>query len=260
MRPDFPIAGVVALLLSAGGWLAGALTGPATMTAVVVGTVIIRYAGWPGGAALATFFVIGSAVGRLTRARTGSDAKGEKRDSWQVLANGGCAALGAIVARDDPALALWIVTGSVAAAGADTFATAIGSLSPTDPRLLLLGRRVPAGTNGGMTPLGTKGAVSGAAIISIVAALAGAAPRLALFGTMTGVLGMVIDSILGATLQGRFHCPACDLPSEWPVHRCGQRTTRIGGLAWLTNDGVNAAATAAGALAGGLAWRSWGLT
>jgi uncharacterized protein (TIGR00297 family) len=255
MRPDLPIAGVVALLLSVGGWLAGALTGPAAAAALLVGTAILLYAGWPGGAVLATFFVVGSLVGRLTRSRTASDAKGERRDPWQVLANGGCAGLGALLARDNPGLALWIVTGSLAAAAADTFATAIGSLSPTEPRLLLLGRQVAAGTNGGMTPLGTKGAVSGAALVAIVGALAGSVPRLAVFGTMIGVAGMVLDSILGATLQGRFHCAACDLASDWPVHRCGTQTTRTGGLAWLDNDGVNAATTAAGAIAGALAWR-----
>ena len=57
-----------------------------------------------------------------------------------------------------------------------------------------------------------------------------------------------------ATLQGRFHCPACDLPSEWPVHRCGTRTLHRGGSRWLDNDGVNFAATLTAAV---LAWAAW---
>jgi uncharacterized membrane protein len=70
-----------------------------------------------------------------------------------------------------------------------------------------------------------------------------------------GTGGMVLDSVLGATLQGRFHCPPCGVDSEHRVHRCGSPTVHTGGLPWLTNDGVNAVSTAAGALAGMVAWR-----
>ncbi|HEX6105661.1 MAG TPA: DUF92 domain-containing protein, partial [Gemmatimonadales bacterium] len=66
--------------------------------------------------------------------------------------------------------------------------------------------------------------------------------------------GMAADSLLGAALQARFHCPACDRPSEWPVHRCGARTVHRGGIPWLDNDAVNFAATG---LAAGLALALW---
>ena len=62
---------------------------------------------------------------------------------------------------------------------------------------------------------------------------------------------MVADSVLGAVLAGALPLPACDLASEWRVHRCGTRTVRQGGFAWLDNDGVNLAATAFAALARG---------
>ncbi|MEO7474672.1 MAG: DUF92 domain-containing protein, partial [Gemmatimonadales bacterium] len=63
-----------------------------------------------------------------------------------------------------------------------------------------------------------------------------------------------VDSALGAWVQGRYHCTACGVASEWPVHRCGARTVREGGMAWLNNDGVNLAATALAAAAAGSAW------
>jgi uncharacterized protein (TIGR00297 family) len=257
MGPDPQGAALVAVLLSGGGWAAKALTGRGAAAAALVGYAILRGAGWPGAAALGAFFILSSAIGRMSGARRddGGDAKGERRDAWQVVANGGCAALGAVLAARHPPLALWVVTGGLASAAADTWATAIGARSRTAPRRLLVGRPVRAGSNGGMTWLGTAGAVAGAGVVSAAGGITGGVPLLVLWGTAIGTAGMALDSVLGATLQGRFHCPACGVDSEWSVHRCGTRTTRTGGLAWLTNDGVNAVTTAVGTLAGWLAWR-----
>jgi uncharacterized membrane protein len=72
------------------------------------------------------------------------------------------------------------------------------------------------------------------------------------------MLGMLADSILGAAVQGRFHCDACDLSTERRLHRCGRPTRLTGGISWLNNDAVNALATLAAALAGYAAWRQWG--
>jgi len=256
MKPDLLVTLAVALLLSAGGWAARALTFSGAVAATTVGFAILFGAGWPGAAVLGAFFILGSAIGRiLDRGNAVGDAKGERRDGWQVLANGGCAAVGAALAAGRPGLALWIVTGSLAAAGADTWATATGAISRTPPRLLLVGRVVPVGTNGGMTLLGSAGAVVGACLISGAGGIAADSRLLVIWGTVIGTGGMVLDSILGAALQGRFHCPACRVDSERRTHRCGTPTVRTGGVSWLTNDGVNAVTTAAGALAGLVAWR-----
>jgi uncharacterized membrane protein len=69
-----------------------------------------------------------------------------------------------------------------------------------------------------------------------------------------GVGGMLLDSVLGATLQGRHFCDPCGTSSDWRVHRCGNLTRHIGGLAWIDNDAVNFASTGAAALAGALVW------
>jgi uncharacterized protein (TIGR00297 family) len=256
MKPDLIASLAAALLLSAGGWAAKALTASGALAATAVGSAILLAAGWPGAAVLGAFFILGSAIGRILYPwHPVGDAKGERRDAWQVLANGGCAAVGAGLATGQPGLALWIVTGSLAAAGADTWATASGGMSRTLPRLLLMGRAVPAGTNGGMTLLGSAGAVLGACLVSGAGGVASGNLRLVLWGTAIGTGGMVLDSILGAALQGRFRCPSCGVDSEQRMHRCGTRTEHTGGASWLTNDGVNAVTTAAGALAGLVAWR-----
>jgi uncharacterized protein (TIGR00297 family) len=224
------------------------------VTAWLVGTLVLMGTGWEGGAVLAAFFVSSSAIGRLAARPSGLDPKGERRDSYQVAANGGPAAVGALIGLREPSLGLWIVTGSLAAAAADTWATSIGGLSRSLPRLLLFGRRVPPGTSGGMTPLGTAGGAAGALLVASVGATLASAPALLPAGMLVGFAGMVADSALGAGWQGRFRCPTCGVPSDWRVHRCGTRTLREGGLPWLDNDGVNLSATAAAA---GLAAAVW---
>jgi uncharacterized membrane protein len=103
-------------------------------------------------------------------------------------------------------------------------------------------------------PLVPAGGAAGAALVSAVAVAAGGSPALLVAGTLVGFLGMAADSLLGATLQARYHCAVCERASEWPVHRCGARTLHRGGWPWLDNDLVNLAASTLGA---GLAYLAW---
>lgn len=233
------VAGAAALA----AWRAGSLTAGGAAAGWLVGALVVIGAGWAGGAVLAAFFVSGSVV-----------SSGERRNQRQVLANGGPAAAGALLGMLEPGLGLWIVTGSLAGAAADTWATGIGARSPTPPRLLFFGRRVAPGTSGGMTPLGTAGAAAGASFVAAVGALAGRAPALLPLGTLVGFAGMVADSALGALWQGRFRCVVCNEETERRVHRCGARTEHAGGLRWLDNDAVNLGATLFAAVLALAAW------
>jgi uncharacterized protein (TIGR00297 family) len=250
------LAASLAAAVAAAGWQARALTGSGALAATAVGSAILVAAGWAGAAALAAFFITSSVVSRIEpkHAPAASDPKGNRRDHWQVLANGGPAALGAFLTRDQPGLPLWVVAPSLAAAAADTWATAIGAWSRTPPRHLLTWRSVPAGTNGGITSLGCLAALLGASLVALSGAWAAREPALIGVAAAVGFGGMLLDSALGASLQGRFRCATCGQPSEWRVHRCGTPTIPTGGLAWLDNDGVNALATGAAALAG---WGVW---
>ena len=249
------VAAALAGIAAAAAWRAGALTVGGAVAALAVGTVVAYAGGWSGAAALLAFFVSSTVVSRLERgAPARLDPKQGARDAWQVLANGGPAAVGAALAGSVGLPGVWIAACSLAVAGADTWATAVGSRSDAPARLVLTRRVVPRGTSGGVTGAGTLAALAGAAVPALAAAMVARDTALFVAAVIIGWTGMLADSILGATVQGRFHCPRCAVPSEWRRHRCGAGTTLVGGLGWLTNDGVNAIATTLGAAGGAVAW------
>jgi len=222
------------------------LTPGGLVAACAVGAGVTWGLGWPGLALLVAFFLTGSLLTQL------AERRGPSRNARQVLANGGVALLAAL-------LGSWAgAVGAIAAAAADTWATEIGAYSPFPPRLITSGRRVTRGTSGGITALGTLGGVAGAVTIAWLAHVLGprgVAPGFAIL-TTAGVAGMLADSVLGATLQGKFECPACDARFERGTTVCHEPVRLARGWRWLDNDGVNLTATLVGAAAAVLAARS----
>lgn len=223
------------------------------LAAVATGALAVG-AGWAWGVLLVVFFAASTLVSRpgaaIRAARTAQVvAKGGERDGAQVLANGGVFALAALGAMLAPHPA-WdaVALGALAAAISDTWATEIGTLARGQPRSILTGRAVPHGTSGGVSVQGTLASLAGAAFIAGVALLLGWEPWAALAGAAGGVAGATADSLLGATLQARRWCDRCEMATERNVHGCGEDTRLAGGIGWLDNDAVNAAATAVGAV------------
>ena len=243
-----PIGAGVALA----AWRAGGLARSGAMAAALVGALVLWGTGWWGGAILLTFFIGSTLLSRLCPdpAAERGEAKGGRRDARQVLANGGAPALGALRALPGPSAGLWVLSFGLAAAAADTWATALGATSPSAPRHLLRWETVPAGTSGGVTWRGTLGGLLGALSVGVVGWGATADRRLLFAAGAIGTAGMLLDSLLGATLQGRFQCDACGVTTERPVHRCGTAARPVGGIRWLTNDGVNGLTTLLATVAG----------
>ncbi len=222
------------------------LTPGGVAAALLVGAAVWWGLGWAGLVPLFAFLLSGSL---LTRMATG---RGAARRPRQVLANGGLTAALAVLGNWPAAM------GALAAAAADTWATEIGAFSPTDPHDIATGRPVPLGRSGGITPLGTMGGVLGAIAIAAIAALVAPHQRFGLAGAMlaaaAGIFGMLSDSLLGATLQGRYTCPVCNALSEQPG-TCHAPLGLTRGVPWLDNDAVNLAGSAVGAIVAALGWQ-----
>ncbi len=274
----------IGLLLSGGiGWLAyqrGSLTASGALGALLIGTLTFGFGGPDWGIVLIVFFVSSSALGHLGERRKAAlkslYEKGEQRDLGQVLANGGLAALIALLYTLSGERWLWAAyLGALATVNADTWATELGPLSQARPRLIMTWQPVPCGTSGGVTLAGFAASLGGGLVIGMVGVLthiffasstllgtglgSTALPILSIMGgaavgALGGLIGSVADSLLGATLQAMFQC--ADRVVEKPLCADGSSAKPISGrLPWLRNDGVNFLSSVVGALVGTLLYR-----
>jgi uncharacterized protein (TIGR00297 family) len=247
-------------------WLAqraGALNRSGAVAAALTGGLIFGLGGLAWATLLLTFFVSSSALsrafGRRKVALSEKFSKGHQRDVGQVLANGGLGALLTLAHLFSPEqIWPWIAfAGAMAAVNADTWATELGVLNPTLPRLITTGKRVERGSSGAVSLLGSLSAVGGAALIGLIAASftlrmtssPGASARIYWAALIGGVCGAFADSLAGAVVQAIYWCPRCLKETErHPLHTCGAQTTQRRGWRWLNNDMVNFLASLVGAV------------
>jgi uncharacterized protein (TIGR00297 family) len=237
--------------------------------AVASGTIIIGMGGWSWGLSLIYFFLSSSLLSHFRereKAATAADkfSKGSRRDLGQAMANGGLAVLCSLVSGLSSSArirrrAQAAFTGALAAANADTWATELGVLSASAPRLVTTWQRVAAGTSGGITVLGSAAAALGAWTLGLFFWIAQGCRRplaaLPIIALCSGMAGSLFDSFLGATVQAMYYCPSCQTETERRIHRCGAPTKLIRGLPWMNNDVVNFMASACGAcVATGMRW------
>lgn len=245
---NLDIGALAAAAISYIAYRVNALSGGGALGAFVVGTATYATLGWPGAAVLLAFFITSIGLSHLGRARKRQLQTLEKqgaRDASQVLANGGIATICVLLAIFGDQRFIAAFAGAFAAATADTWGTEVGTLLGRNPRSILTFRPVAAGLSGGVTLAGSTAELAGAGLIAWVAALTQlSSPWPVLAG---GVVGALIDSVLGASLQALRWCPQCRRPCETEPHQCGANTTVIRGAAWVTNDVVNALATLSGA-------------
>jgi uncharacterized protein (TIGR00297 family) len=256
---------IFAIVVASLAYRAHSLSRSGALAAAVLGTVVFGLGGWSWAILLLGFFISSSALskmfGRRKRSLNEKFSKGHQRDAAQVFANGGFAGIFVLLHLAFPdAVWPWLAfAGTLAAVNADTWATELGVLSRSAPRLITTGRVVERGTSGGISLAGTLAAFGGGLFIAVLAVLfwapggplpAGTALWYVLLIGLAGLLGSLLDSYLGATVQAIYTCPACQKETErFPRHTCGSQTTLLRGLPWLNNEWVNGACAIAGGLA-----------
>ncbi|MEM3464884.1 MAG: DUF92 domain-containing protein [Candidatus Jordarchaeales archaeon] len=189
------------------------------LASIFLGVIVLFLGGWDCFIIMLAFLILGVASTKYRRKDKESDASTQEKGgvrSWvNVLANGGPAAISIMlehVFRMEVFLVFFITT--VCSAAADTLATELGLLSRSKPRLITnLKRSVEKGVSGGVTLLGTFAGLSGAMAIALVSLTlrqanapgilprVGDAQRLLAACSTGGFLGMIVDSLLGATIQ-----------------------------------------------------------
>jgi uncharacterized protein (TIGR00297 family) len=192
--------------------IAGALTGAVITASLIFSTAQYPYEwSWMHGGLmplLAVFVLtyVATKIGRAKKERLGTAESKRGRNAAQVAANLGVAALVASnfhrpfhEPQHAASFALLFALAPLAEAAADTVSSEIGSVFGGEPYLLIPIRRVPAGTDGGVTVVGTTAGILAALIVAAVSLyrdnwlLAAVVPG--------ATVGFLFDSLLGATLE-----------------------------------------------------------
>jgi len=186
----------------------GAVNRSGAVAGAMVSFLLCAVGGFAALAALVAVFFLAwltTKIGYQNKERIGAAEKIEGRDAFQILANLGVAAGCAILyAFEGKAIFLIAVAASLSEAAADTVSSEIGQLSSEKARLITSWKGVPAGTDGGVTVLGTVSGLAAAIVVSMVCIAGGMVPwNRSGIPIVAAFCGTLADSYLGAIFERR---------------------------------------------------------
>ncbi|MEO0373542.1 MAG: TIGR00297 family protein [Cyanobacteria bacterium P01_A01_bin.17] len=228
------VAVLLNLSLGLVGWklVSKLLTSAGLVHAFILGVLVWGTLGWAGYIVVLFYFLVGSGVTRIGKAKKEAEGIAEKRGGargpenvWGSAAAGTVCAIATLFTSSvyHPLLLLGYVA-SFSTKLSDTTASEVGKAYGQRTFLITTLRPVPRGTEGAVSLEGTLAGI----VASIVLALLGWAVGLVsplgmVWCAISAFIATNIESLIGATLQSRF--------------------------AWLTNEVVNGINTAIGAAA-----------
>lgn len=187
----------------------GVTTGGAIAGATIC-FALLWGAGISGFAALFTVFLltwISTRIGYAKKQTLGTAEARAGRNAFQVFANlgiaGACALLYSVLGNRSFVLAM---AAALAEAAADTVSSEIGQAFGGAPRLITNWRKVSAGIDGAISIAGTLAGIASAIVVALISLRISSRTavlelRFVLICAGAGVLGMLFDSLLGATLE-----------------------------------------------------------
>lgn len=255
----------LALVVAAWGYRRSSLSASGAVAATLVGWATLAPS-FRAGLVLLSFFFVSSKLtkfGDEEKAVDEAHKAGGQRNWVQVVCNAAVPALltlmaGSITGGMDAPLRSVAAPGLAALYGGflgyyacccgDTWASELGQLSPEEPRLITTLRPVRKGTNGGVTLAGLGASVAGGLFIGVVYYLAGVISpsgnfalgvqqwKVVPLAVVAGLVGSLIDSLLGATVQFTGY----NRTTGKITGRVGADVTPISGIPVLDNNMVNA--------------------
>ncbi|HWZ34957.1 MAG TPA: DUF92 domain-containing protein [Mucilaginibacter sp.] len=203
---------VFAALLLAAIWsyYSGKLTHTGATAGFLTGLLIYKGAALTGLATLATFFTVSTAATKWQTNKKTAIGAAEKnkgrRTAAQVLANGGVAAILGLTGWQLPEKASVVqlmIAGSLAAATADTLSSELGMIYGRRFFNILTFKKDSCGLNGVISIEGTLIGLIGAMLIAAVYAVIVGWNIAFCWITLAGLIGNLVDSILGAVFERR---------------------------------------------------------
>ncbi|MEB3032445.1 DUF92 domain-containing protein [[Mycobacterium] nativiensis] len=219
---------------------------PGALCGGLIAGVAVGLGGWGWIIPAAVFF---SLTSMLTAYRRPTRADGMRTMS-QVAVNAGLPVLVPVIGYAFTRDPVWyaVSIGGIAAGIADSWASEIGRFSKQDPVSLRTRGRVAKGTSGAVSPLGSAATVLGALAVGCFGALFGGW-SMVLVGVAAGIVGSLVDTLIGASVEARYACGTCGATVEDRLH-CGAPTQPSWGWRWMDNDVVNACANVSGMVVG----------
>ncbi|XP_015667275.1 transmembrane protein 19 isoform X1 [Protobothrops mucrosquamatus] len=274
---------LIPLIIASRGFKKKSLDHGGAIGGLIVG-FILTVANYSFFTSMLMFFITSSKLtkwkGEVKKQIDSEYKEGGQRNWVQVFCNGGVPAELALLymIENGPGeipvdfskqyTASWMclsLLGALACCAGDTWASEIGTVIGHEPRLITTWKKVPVGTNGGVTLVGLISSLLGGTFVGMayfisqlifVNDLDISAPQwpIIVFGGSAGLLGSIIDSYLGATMQ----YSGFDKRTGMVVNHQTENATHISGKPILDNNAVNLFSSVVIALLlPGIAWGFW---
>ena len=196
---------LVTIGFAVGGWLLRGVNPSGALAGGLVAFILYARGGWRMFVVLFAVFALtlcATAAGRGRKQALGLAEHNSGRSAAQVAANLFVAAAALVML---PAtVAAVVAVAALAEAAADTVSSEMGEAFGTQTYLVTTLRPTAPGTNGGVSWVGTLAGIGAAAIVASAAmGLVVIGREDALLAGAAGVIGMTVDSVLGATLENK---------------------------------------------------------
>ncbi|MEG2447527.1 MAG: DUF92 domain-containing protein [Bacilli bacterium] len=213
------------------------LTVTASFWALILGSAIYVLSGPIVFGALIFFFLSSTLIEHYHH----KPLEEKQRNLNQVIENSfACLLFSIMYFITGSEIALTAAFVSIAGATADTWSSSIGYYSKSKVKSILTGKPLPKGESGGVTWLGSFGALLGSLLVALLSLLAPTENMLMRFIIVLGfgLFTSLIDSIFGILLQIKYYNKKTGEVLEKKPKQMGN-IERISGYSFLTNGMVN---------------------